>query len=116
VENFVQLLFWPSVTCRWATRSRATARVLVKVFRPYRAVVVTDECAAWWRRCSRSAPASEPSMTPPARLSRFIISSGMPAVRATARQFFLEPAFLERLPGAAVFDYRPDSLIRWHAL
>src|SRR6516162_6132757 len=55
----------------------ATARVLVKVFRLYRAVVVTDECEAWWRRCSRSAPASEPSVTPPARLSRFITSSGM---------------------------------------
>src|SRR5436190_22860511 len=28
----------------------------------------------------------------------------------------LEPALLEWLPGAAVFDHRSDPLIRWHAL
>ena len=72
VENSGQLLFWSSLISRWATRKPATARVLVNVFRLYRAVVVADECEAWWRRCSRSAPASEPSVTPPARLSRFI--------------------------------------------
>ena len=34
------------LTCRWATRKRATARVLTKVFRLYRAVVAVDECEA----------------------------------------------------------------------
>ena len=56
VENSVQLEFWSSLISRCATLRRATARVLVNVFRLYRAVVVADECEAWWRRCSRSAP------------------------------------------------------------
>jgi len=40
----------------------------------------------------------------------------MPAARATARQFFLEPASFEWLPGAAVFDYRSNSLVWRHTL
>jgi len=88
VENSVQLEFWSSLISRCATLRRATARVLVNVFRLYRAVVVADECEAWWRRCSRSAPASEPSVTPPARLSRFMTSSGMPAAALLRANFF----------------------------
>jgi hypothetical protein len=38
-----------------------------------------------WENIPRT---SETSVTPPARLSRFITSSGMPAARATARQSF----------------------------
>ena len=43
-------------TCRWVTRNRATARVLASVFRLYRAVVVIEECEAWWRQMLEVGP------------------------------------------------------------
>ena len=116
VENIVQGPFMSPCTCRWVTRNRATARVLASVFRLYRAVVVIEECEAWWRQmlevgpCIRALGDAAGSAVPVLHIIGYTGGAchGAPVL--------LKPALLERLSRPTVYVHRPDALIRWHAL